>query len=138
MKTVTLSVRTAKEILRDPINLFFGIGFPVVLILLLTAIQRNIPTGVYELEALIPGITVFGLAFMTLFSATLLSKDRESALLQRQYTTPLSASNFILGYALPMIPISVLQSIVCYTMGAFLGLNIGAGTIVAVLLIIPL
>ena len=93
MRLLAFSGRTAKEILRDPLNLFFGLGFPLVLIGLLTAIQANIPVPMFELDNLTPGITVFGLSFMTLFAAVLISKDRESALLQRLYTTPLTASD---------------------------------------------
>ena len=113
MRMLTFSNRTAKEILRDPLNLAFGLGFPVALLLLLSAIQANIPVKMFELDKLTPGITVFGLSFMTLFSATLVAKDRESALLQRLYTTPLTAMDFIFGYILPILPIAIAQSIVC-------------------------
>ena len=41
MKLLTFSGRTAKEILRDPLNLGFGIGFPIILLLLLSAIQAH-------------------------------------------------------------------------------------------------
>lgn len=122
MRAISFSVRTAKEILRDPLNLCFGLGFPVVLILLLSAIQANIPVGLFEPERLTPGITVFGLSFLTLFSATLLARDRESALLQRLYTTPLTAVDFICGYALPILPIAILQGLVCYLVSLPLGL----------------
>ena len=77
----------------------------LVLILLLSAIQANIPVPLFEISHLAPGIAVFGLAFMTLFSATLISRDREDALLQRLYATPLRASDFILGYMLSLLPI---------------------------------
>lgn len=99
MKMLTFSSRTAKEILRDPVNLGFGLGFPVALILLLSAIQANIPVSMFEIENLAPGMTVFGLSFMTLFAATLIAKDRESALLQRLYTTPLTAADLYLAAA---------------------------------------
>ena len=69
--------------LRDPLNLMFGLGFPVVLLLLLSALQANIPVSLFEINTLTPGITVFGLSFMTLFSATLIARDRESAFLQK-------------------------------------------------------
>ena len=101
MKLLAFAGRNTKEILRDPLNLAFGLGFPIILILLLTAIQANIPVSLFEIGSLTPGITVFGLSFMTLFSATLIAKDRESALLQRLYTTPLTATDFIFGYVLP-------------------------------------
>ena len=100
MRLLTFSSRTAKEILRDPLNLCFGLGFPLVLIGLLTAIQVNIPVPLFELDHLTPGITVFGLSFMTLFSAVLISKDRESALLQRLYTTPLQQILFLVIHCL--------------------------------------
>lgn len=85
MRMLTFANRNTKEILRDPINLFFGLGFPLVLIILLSAIQANVPVELFEIQHLTPGITVFGLAFMTLFSATIIAKDRGSSLLQRLY-----------------------------------------------------
>ena len=138
MRLLSFSLRTTKEILRDPINLCFGLGFPLVLIVLLTAIQSNIPVSMFELSNLTPGITIFGLSFMTLFSAVLISKDRESALLQRLYTTPLTATDFILGYALPLLPMAIVQSIICYIAAYFLGLKINSSTLYAVLFIIPI
>lgn len=137
MKLLTLSSRNAKEILRDPLNLGFGLGFPVVLILLLSAIQANIPEAVFEIASLTPGITIFGLSFMTLFAATLIAKDRESALLQRLYTSPLTAADFIFGYALPLLPLALAQSVVCYVVGFALGLPFTVNTLYALVSIIP-
>ena len=56
MKLMAISSRTAKEILRDPLNLFFGLGFPVILLLLLSAIQANVPVELFALNRLTPGI----------------------------------------------------------------------------------
>lgn len=137
MRLLAFSGRTAKEILRDPLSLGFGLGFPLVLIFLLSAIQANIPVGLFEIQSLTPGITVFGLSFMTLFSATLVAKDRESALLQRLYTTPLTARDFIFGYTLPILPIAAAQSVVCYIAGIVLGLPVTVTIVYAVLFIIP-
>ena len=138
MRMLTFAGRNAKEILRDPLNLAFGLGFPLVLILLLSAIQANIPVSLFEIGHLTPGITVFGLSFMTLFSATIIAKDRSSSLLQRLYTTPLTPTDFILGYTLPIIPIAVAQSIVCYIAAIVLGLNLTVTIIFAVVFIIPI
>ena len=138
MRMFTFANRNAKEILRDPLTLGFGLGFPLVLILLLSAIQANVPVSLFEIAHLTPGITVFGLSFMTLFSATLISKDRGSSLLQRLYTTPLSALDFILGYTLPIVPIAVAQSIVCYAVAFILGLDITINVLYAILFIIPI
>ena len=138
MKILTFAKRCAKEILRDPINLGFGLGFPLVLLLLLSSLQANIPVSLFEINTLTPGITVFGLSFMTLFSATLIAKDRESALLQRLYTTPLTGIDFILGYMLPILPIAIGQTAVCYLFAIPLGLTISVNIVYAIIGIIPM
>ena len=138
MKMMTFAKRCAKEILRDPINLGFGLGFPLVLLLLLSALQANIPVSLFEIDTLTPGITVFGLSFMTLFSATLVAKDRESALLQRLYTTPLTGFDFIIGYMLPLLPIALGQTVICYLFAIPLGLTLSVNIIYAVIGMIPM
>lgn len=138
MKMLTLAKRNAREILRDPLNLAFGLGFPIVLLLLLSAIQASIPVSLFEIDRLAPGIAVFGLSFLTLFSATLISKDRGSSLLQRLYTTPLTPLDFILGYTLPIIPIALGQGIVCYLFAMMLGLSPSVNILLALVLIIPI
>ena len=137
MRMLAFANRNAKEILRDPLNLAFGLGFPLILIMLLSAIQANIPVKMFEIEHLTPGITVFGLSFMTLFSATIIAKDRGSSFLQRLYTTPMTPIDFILGYTLPIIPITVAQSIICYIAAVILGLNITVNILYAVVFIFP-
>lgn len=138
MRMLTFAGRCAKEILRDPLNLAFGLGFPLVLLLLLSALQKNIPVPLFAIDTLTPGITVFGLSFLTLFSATLVARDRESALLQRLYTTPLTALDFILGYMLPMLPIALGQAAACYLVSIPLGLTIRPEIVYAVLGILPM
>ena len=138
MRMLTFAKRCTKEILRDPINLGFGLGFPLVLLVLLSTIQANIPVHLFEINSLTPGITVFGLSFMTLFSATLIAKDRESALLQRLYTTPLTGLDFIMGYMLPLLPIATGQSLICYLFAIPLGLEFGENVLYAIIGIIPM
>lgn len=137
MRMLSLAGRNAKEILRDPINLAFGLGFPLALILLLSAIQASVPVALFELKQLTPGIGVFGLSFVTLFSATVIAKDRGSSFLQRLYTSPLRPADFIFGYTLPMIPISVVQCVICYVAAVLLGLEITVNILYAVVGIIP-
>lgn len=137
MRILTLSRRTAREMLRDPLTVLFGLGFPLVLLFLLSAIQANVPVSLFEIKRLTPGITVFGLSFISLFAATLISKDRETAFLERLYTTPLTASDFILGYALPLLPLAAAQCIICYLAAFLLGLKFTVSVICAVLFILP-
>jgi len=138
MKMLTFAKRCAKEILRDPINLGFGLGFPLVLLFLLSSLQANIPVSLFEIDTLTPGITVFGLSFITLFSATLVAKDRETAFLQRLYTTPLTGLDFILGYMLPLLPVAIGQTVICYLFAIPLGLTVSTNIVYAIIGIIPM
>ncbi|MBE6931807.1 MAG: ABC transporter permease [Ruminococcaceae bacterium] len=138
MRMLPFAKRCGREILRDPINLGFGLGFPLVLLLLLSALQANIPVSLFAIDTLTPGITVFGLSFMTLFSATLVARDRESAFLQRLYTTPLTGLDFILGYMLPLLPIAIGQTVVCYLAAIPLGLTVSPNIVYAILGNIPM
>lgn len=137
MRMLTFARRNAKEILRDPLTLFFGLGFPLVLLVLMSVIQANIPVSLFELPHLTPGVTVFGLSFMTLFSATVIAKDRGSAFLSRLYTTPLTPTDYLLGYTLPMLPIAAAQCAVCYLGAILLGLDVTVHLLSAILMIVP-
>lgn len=137
MRMLTFANRTFKEIIRDPLTVAFGLGFPLVVLLLLTAIQANVPVALFELDKLTPGICVFGLSFVSLFSAMLISKDRETSLQRRLFTTPLTAADFLLGYSLPMLPISVLQSVICYAAALLLGLKPTLGILWSLIFILP-
>ena len=137
MRMLVFANRTTKEILRDPLSLFFGIAFPVVLLLLLSAINRSIPVDLFNVDSLTPGIAVFGLSFMALFAAQVLSKDRASSFLTRLFTTPMTSTDFIMGYSLPLLMMSIVQGIVCYIVAMFMGLSISISMIVALALLIP-
>lgn len=138
MRVMTFAKRNAKEILRDPLNLCFGLGFPLVLLVLLSALQKNIPVSLFEIDTLTPGIAIFGMSFMSLFSATLVAKDRESAFLQRLYTAPLKGFEFIVGYMLALLPIALAQTVICYLFAIPLGLTVSINVVYAVIGIIPM
>lgn len=121
---IAFARRNAREILRDPLSLGFGLGFPLVLLGLMTLIQRNVPVEIFAMETLLPGICVFGASFFALFSAQLIAKDRGSAFMMRLRTSPLRARDFILGYALPLIPMAVAQFALCAACGVLLGLKL--------------
>ncbi len=138
MRMLTFAKRNFKEIVRDPLNLSFLFGFPIVLLLLLSAIQANIPVSMFEIEHLSPGVAVFGLAFLTLFSATLIAKDRQSSFMHRLYTTPMSSADFILGYTLPLVPIALIEGLVAYIFAIILGLEINAYILLSVVFMVPI
>lgn len=129
MRMIAFARRNAREILRDPLSLGFGLGFPMILLALMTLIQRNVPVEIFEMESLLPGICAFGESFFALFSAQLISKDRASALMMRLKNSPLRARDFILGYALPLLPMALLQAALCVLFALLLGLKPGWGIV---------
>ena len=142
MRIFTFASRNTKEITRDILTLIFGIAFPIVLLLLLSAINKGIPEGygpdIFMISKLAPGITVFGLSFLALFSSMLIAKDRTTSFVLRLFTSPLKPSEFILGYTLPMIPMALVQTAVCYICALFLGLPFSVNLIVAVFVNLPI
>lgn len=137
MRTLIFGQRVSKEILRDPLSLFLGLVFPLVLLLLLTAINSSIPVDLFNVSSLAPGIAVFGLSFMAVFAAQILSKDRESSFLARLLTTPMTAQNFILGYMLPLVCMAVVQAAICMLVAIFLGLEFSFTIFLMLLVLIP-
>lgn len=137
MRTLAFADRNRRELLRDPLTLFFGLGFPLILLYLLSAIQRNVPVPLFTVDRLVPGIAAFGLTFLALFSALLLSKDRTRSLMARLCASPMRPRNFILGYLLPLIPLALAQTIVCYLAAIPLGLSINIRTLLSILIQLP-
>jgi ABC-2 type transport system permease protein len=124
MRFVELAIRNFKDMLRDPISMGLEIGIPAGFLVIFWALGRSLGDESFlTTTMLVPGIAVFGFAFLLMFSAMMLSRDRESALLSRLLTAPLKPRDFILSYSLPYIPMVVLQIAVCFGIGALLGLE---------------
>ena len=138
MKTLIFAKRVMKEIIRDPISLFFGIAFPLILLLLLTAINSSIPVDLFNISSLAPGIAVFGLSFMAVFTAQVVAKDRASSFLTRLFTTPMKSHNFILGYIVPLVVMSVIQAALCLFAALFLGLDFSITIFAVIFILIPM
>lgn len=137
MKSLIFASRNSKELLRDPLNMVFTIGFPLAVLFLFSLIGANVPESVFSIERMAPGVAVFGLSFISLYSGMLISKDRTSSFLMRLFTTPLSASDFITGYIIPLLPIAIAQSAVCLIVSIFLGLSATVNILLALVVLIP-
>ena len=137
MKMSAFALRNTKEILRDKLNLAFGLGFPIIVLLLLSAIQANIPVEIFAIDHLTPGICVFGLSFISLFSGMLIAKDRTSSFMLRLYISPMKSSDFILGYTLPLLPMAMMQIIICIIVAMALGLSINTNILLTIVVLIP-
>lgn len=137
MKMLVFTERTTKEIIRDQMNLMFGFLFPLIIMLLFTFIQRNLQNELFVLSALTPGIAVFSLSFISLFSGILIAKDRTSSLMLRLFTSPMTASQFIFGYTLPLLPMAFIQMVVCYMTAFALGLQIHFNAFLSMIVLLP-
>ena len=136
MRMLLFAKRNVKEVLRDPVNLFFGLGFPLVLLALLSIINAAIPpeaeNPMFQIENLAPGLAMFGSVFMALFAGMLLSKDRTSSFLMRLFASPMASGDFILGYTLPMLVITIGQAAITLLAAGALGLEINIHILSAV------
>ena len=137
MRVRAFAKRNIKELFRDPLTLFFGLGFPLMLLLLMNLIQRNVPVHIFEMDTLAPGIAYFGLTFLALFSGLLLARDRSTSFLARLAASPMTAADFLLGYLLPLLPMAVGQSVICLAAAAALGLPLSWNLLAVVAALIP-
>ena len=138
MRMVLFAKRNIKEILRDPVNLFFSLGFPLVLLVLLSIINSAIPpeakNTMFQIQNLAPGLAMFGSVFMALFAGMLLSKDRTSSFLMRLFTSPMTAPDFILGYTLPMLVMTIVQAAITLLAAGAFGLEITINILFAIMM----
>ena len=131
MRMLNFAKRNFKELIRDPLSLVFEIALPIFLLVIFQ--QIKIPSDAYKLENFTPGIIIFGFSFITLFTATLIAKDRGSSLLIRLGTSPMKSRDYILGYIVALLPIILLQSVLFFIVAMLLGLSFSINMIYTVL-----
>lgn len=123
-RTTAFSKRNFKELLRDPLSYIFCLGFPLVMLVVMTMVNDGIPAEakmtIFRIDNLAGGIAVFGLTFVMLFTCLTVSKDRSGAFLMRLYSTPMRSGSFIAGYMLPLLLLAVIQVVI--TFAASLGI----------------
>ena len=129
-----LSKRNAKEIVRDPLSLIFMIGLPLFMEILFYLLFHKL-TDQFRMIYLAPGIVVFSQSFLALFTGQLIALDRSSSLLTRLYVSRATSVEFILSYALPILPITGIQSVLFFLVGGFFDTGLfGVKTLLAILL----
>ena len=138
MKRMTaFAGRNGKELLRDPVTLIFGVALPVALLAIMSLIQSNAPVEVFAIRSLAPGIAAFSLAFVSMFAAMLIAKDKSTSFLLRVFASPMLPWEYILGYALPMLPIGAAQCVVCFLTALCFGLPFDWNIFGAVAVLLP-
>jgi len=138
MRFLVFADRNFKEIFRDPLSIGLGVIMPAVFLVLFISIGKNAPLEIFTAHALTPGVIVFSFTFLTMFSAILLSKDRQSAFLTRLLTTPLRPIDFILAYSIPFLPVALLQIAVCSIIGLLFGMTLHWSALLALVVLIPM
>ncbi|PTM56947.1 ABC transporter permease [Desmospora activa] len=139
MRALAFTQRNRKEILRDPITLILGIGLPILIMWLFSAIQKNMPqmpSDLFRIENLIPGVIVFSFTFITLFSGLLLGKDKSSSFLMRIFASPMTAKDYIVGYSLPLLSVAILQTAMCYLAAFLLGLPFSMNILASIIVLV--
>lgn len=137
MRHIYFAKRNFKEILRDPLSLVLGVVLPVVFILLFTTISKNAPIEVFKPVNIVPGITIFGFTFITMFLGLLIAKDKSSSFLTRLFISPLKPKDFILGYSIPLLPFSLIVGIVCLLVGLVVGVPASLALVYTLVSFIP-
>ncbi len=136
-KMLTFARRCTKELLRDPLSLIFSVGLPLVLLFIMTAIRNATGVDIFPLEDFAPATAVFAQTFIAMFTGILVSQDRCSAYLTRLFASPLTARDFILGYSLPLIPMSIVQGALCLGVSLLLGLKWTPALLAALPVLLP-
>ena len=132
MRVFNFAKRNFKEIVRDPLSLIFAIILPLFLLFIFQ--QINIPSESYNIENFTPGIVIFGFSFITLFTATLVAKDRSTSLLIRLGISPMKSVDYILGYMLSILPMILIQNILFFALALILKLPFTPYILLAILI----
>ena len=133
-RILVLTKRNLKEIIRDPLSLIFTLGMPLFMEILFYLIFHSL-TEQFEMKYLAPGIVVFAQSFLSLFVGLLIALDRSTSFLTRLYVSKAKSYEFIFSYAIAMLPIVLVQSILFFLVGGIFDTSIFCvGMIFAILL----
>lgn len=144
-RALAFTSRNIKELLRDPLGYIFCLGFPLIMLVIMTLVDQSIPkeaVTVFHIENLAPGVAVFGQMFVMLFTALNVSNDRSGTFLMRLYATPMTAADLTAGYIIPMFIISVIQAAITFAAAFVISVIIGSalsigGMLMSMLALIP-
>ncbi len=138
MKTLVFSKRNLKELFRDPLSLSMSLGFPLLILGIVAIVQASVPVPVFSMQNFFPGVLIFGYTFITLFTADLVAKDRSTSFLTRMFASPLKSYNYILGYSLPLLPLAVVQCVICTLVAFALDLVLSWNILILFLVLLPI
>ncbi|MGN1109564.1 MAG: ABC transporter permease, partial [Oscillospiraceae bacterium] len=131
-RILAFSSRNIKELLRDPLSYIFCLGFPLVMLVIMSIVNQSIPAEanmtIFNIENLSAGIAMFGLSFVMLFTCLTVSKDRSGAFLTRLYASPMRSADFIAGYMLPVLVLALIQLVISFAASLLAAVILGENT----------
>lgn len=136
MKILNFANRNFKEIIRDPLSVIFAILLPLFLLFIFQ--QFDIPNEIYDIQNFTPGIVIFSFAFISMFTATLIARDRTTSLLTRLCASPMKPKDYILGYILSILPLVIVQNILFFALAIILGLKFTINVLLVILVSLPI
>jgi len=128
-KIGALVVVELKKLYRDPMSLIVMVLMPVGLALIfyvaLSGISSNsykypVP-GMNHFEYLLPGVMGYAVIYMGMMVALALVEYRESGLLKRVETTPVSPSVYLVSHVIANMLIAVVQGLIVLLVARVLG-----------------
>lgn len=146
MRSIIFAKRTVKEIIREPLSYIFCLGFPIIMLIVMTIVNKSIPAqagmDIFSITKLAPGMAFFGFSFVMIFAAIQVSTDRSTSLIMRLHASPMKPFDFIAGYTMPMFVIAIIQSVICYAasfiVSAVTGSSLPAGgCLLSIVLMLP-
>ena len=125
MRIIYFARRNFIELMREPLSSIFCLGFPLIMLFIMTIVNNSIPKEanmtLFEIQNIGPGIVIFGFTFVMLFTSLRVANDRKNTFLIRLYASPMKGIDFISGYTLPMIGISLIECLVTLFASLILG-----------------
>lgn len=132
--------RNIVETLRSPASWGFGavmpLGILIIMQVIVKSIGRDAATNVpmFAVDAFTGGTVVFGASFISMLCVLLISRDISDSFLTRLFVSPMRSSDFIIGYALSMMPLLLLQIVLVFFTAMAFGLTLSVNILAAILL----
>lgn len=132
--------RNIVETLRSPASWGFGavmpLGILIIMQVIVKSIGRDAATNVpmFAVDAFTGGTVVFGASFISMLCVLLMSRDISDSFLTRLFVSPMRSSDFIIGYALSMMPLLLLQIVLVFFTAMAFGLTLSVNILAAILL----
>lgn len=139
-KTLLFTKRNIVETLRSPASWGFGAVMPLGILIIMQVIMKSIGADaaanvpMFNVDAFTGGTVVFGASFISMLCVLLMSRDISDSFLTRLFVSPMRSSDFIIGYALSMMPLLLLQIILIFLTAMAFGLTLSVNILAAILL----